>query len=199
MKTTLILTAAAAALALSACGSKTETPTETTTGAGSETGPAPAPTPSQMLASSTIAANLSAAPDHKSLAAAVTQAGLSETLSGAGPFTVFAPTDAAFAQVPPVTRDGWMRPAQKDVLAGVLKYHVVPGKLTAADLAAKITEGGGKALLKTADGQDLTATKSGDAILLTSSSGNKATVTAADLGQSNGVVHVVDAVLLPQM
>jgi uncharacterized surface protein with fasciclin (FAS1) repeats len=199
MKTPLILTAAAAALALSGCGSKTETPTETTTVAGSETAPAPAAAPSQMLASSTIAANLSAAPDHKSLAAAVTQAGLSETLSGVGPFTVFAPTDAAFAQVPPVTRDGWMRPAQKDVLAGILKYHVVPGKLTAADLAAKITEGGGTALLKTADGQELTATKNGDAILLTSSSGNKATVTATDLGQANGVVHVVDAVLLPQM
>jgi len=199
MKTPLILTAAAAALALAACGSKTETPTETTTVAGSETAAAPAASPSQMLASSTIAANLSAAPDHKSLAAAVTQAGLSETLSGVGPFTVFAPTDAAFAQVPPVTRDGWMRPAQKDVLAGILKYHVVPGKLTAADLAAKIAEGGGKAVLKTADGQDLTATKSGDAILLTSSSGNKATVTATDLGQSNGVVHVVDAVLIPKM
>lgn len=199
MKTPLILTAAAAALALSGCGGKTDTPAETTTVAGGETAPAPAAAPSQMLASSSIAANLSAAPDHKSLAAAVTQAGLSETLSGVGPFTVFAPTDAAFAQVPPVTRDGWMRPAQKDVLAGVLKYHVVPGKLTAADLTAKITEGGGKALLKTAEGQDLTATKSGDAILLTSSSGNKATVTAADLGQSNGVVHVVDAVLLPKM
>ena len=199
MKTPLILTAAAAALALSGCGSKTEAPTETTTVAGGETAPASAATPSQMLASSTVAANLAASPDHKSLAAAVTQAGMSETLSGVGPFTIFAPTDAAFAQVPPVTRDGWMRPAQKDVLAGVLKYHVVPGKLTAADLAAKITEGGGKAVLKTADGQDLTATKSGDAILLTSSSGNKATVTAADLGQSNGVVHVVDAVLIPKM
>jgi len=199
MKTPLILTAAAAALALSGCGSKTEAPTETTTVAGGETAPASAATPSQMLASSTVAANLAASPDHKSLAAAVTQAGLSETLSGVGPFTIFAPTDAAFAQVPPVTRDGWMRPAQKDVLAGVLKYHVVPGKLTAADLAAKITEGGGKAVLKTADGQDLTATKSGDAILLTSSSGNKATVTAVDLGQSNGVVHVVDAVLIPKM
>lgn len=199
MKTSLILTAAAAALALSGCGSKTDTPTETTALTGGETAPVAAAAPSQMLASSTIAANLSAAPDHKSLAAAVTQAGLSETLSGVGPFTVFAPTDAAFGQVPPVTRDGWMRPAQKEVLAGVLKYHVVPGKLTAADLAAKITEGGGKAVLKTADGQDLIATKSGDTILLTSPSGNKATVTAADLGQSNGVVHVVDAVLIPNM
>lgn len=199
MKTPLILTAAAAALALSGCGSKTETPAETTSVAGGETAPAPAASPSQMLASSSIAANLAASPDHKSLATAVTQAGLTQTLSGAGPFTVFAPTDAAFAQVPPTTRDGWMRPAQKDVLAGVLGYHVVPGKLTAADLAAKIAEGGGKAVLKTADGQDLTVTKSGDAILLTSASGNKATVTQADVGQANGVVHVVDAVLVPKM
>lgn len=199
MKTHLILTAAAAALALSGCGDKKETPTETTTVAGGETAAVPAASPSAMLASSTIAANLAASPDHKSLAAAVTQAGLVQTLSGAGPFTVFAPNDAAFAQVPPVTRDGWMRPAQKDVLAGVLKYHVVPGKLTAADLSAKIAEGGGKAVLKTADGQDLTATKSGDAILLTSASGNKATVTQADVGQANGVVHVIDAVLVPKM
>ncbi len=200
MKASLILTAAAAALALSGCG-KSETPTETTTIAGSEAAaPAvPAAAPSAMLASSTIAANLSASPDHKSLAAALTQAGVAQTLSGAGPFTVFAPTDAGFAQVPPVTRDGWMRPAQKDVLAGVLNYHVVPGKLTAADLAAKIAEGGGKAVLRTADGQELTATKSGDAILLTSSSGNKATVMQADVAQSNGVVHVIDAVLVPKM
>ena len=201
MKTPLILTAVAAALALSGCGSKKETPTETSTVAGGEAAApaAPGAAPSAMLASSTIAANLSASSDHKSLAAAVTQAGLGETLSGAGPFTVFAPTDAAFAQVPPVTRDGWMRPAQKDVLAGVLKYHVVAGKLTAADLAAKIAEGGGKAVLKTADGQDLTATKSGDAIMLTSSSGNKAAVMQADVAQSNGVVHIVDAVLVPKM
>jgi uncharacterized surface protein with fasciclin (FAS1) repeats len=200
MKTHLILTAAAAALALSGCGAKKEKPAETTTVAGGETAaPASAATPSQILASSTIAANLAASPDHKSLAAAVTQAGLAETLSSAGPFTLFAPTDAAFVQVPPVTRDGWMRPAQKDVLAGVLKYHVVPGRLTAADLAAKIAEGGGKAVLKTADKQDLIAIKSGDAILLTSASGNKATVTQADLGQSNGVVHVIDAVLVPKM
>lgn len=200
MKTHLILTAAAAALALSGCGGKSEAPTETTVAGGEAAPPAASgANPSAMLASRTIAANLSASPDHKSLAAAVAQAGLAETLSGVGPFTVFAPTDAAFAQVPPVTRDGWMRPAQKDVLAGVLKYHVVPGRLTAADLAAKIAEGGGKAVLKTADGQDLTATKSGDAIVLTSSSGNKAAVTQADAAQSNGVVHVVDAVLVPKM
>ena len=199
MKTNLILTAAAAALALSGCGSKKDAPVEATTASANEAAPAVTADPSAMQASSTIAANLAAAPDHKSLAAAVAQAGLGQTLSETGPFTLFAPTDAAFAQVPPVTRDGWMRPAQKDVLAGVLKYHVVPGKLTAADLAARIAEGGGKAVLRTADGQDLTATKGGDAILLTSASGNKASVTQADAAQSNGVVHVVDAVLLPKM
>lgn len=199
MKTHLILTVTAVALGLSGCGDNKETPSETTTVAGGETAAVPAASPSAMLASSTIAANLAASPDHKSLAAAVTQAGLAETLTSAGPFTVFAPTDAAFVQVPPVTRDGWMRPAQKDVLAGVLKYHIVPGRLSAADLTAKIAEGGGKAALKTADGQDLTATKSGDAILLTSASGNKATVTQADVGQANGVVHVIDAVLVPKM
>lgn len=199
MKTHLILTAAAAALALSGCGGKKDAPVEATTASGNEAAPAATADPSAMQAGSTIAQNLAASPVHKTLAAALAQAGVAQILSGAGPFTVFAPTDAAFAQVPPVTRDGWMRPAQKDVLAGILKYHVVPGKLTAADLAAKIAEGGGKAVLKTADGQDLTATKSGDAILLTSSSGNKASVTQADAAQSNGVVHVVDAVLLPKM
>jgi len=205
MKTHLILTAAAAALALAGCGSKTETPTETTTVAGGETAPVETATTNpmvggaEMLPTKTIVENASASPIHKTLVAAVKQAGLVETLSGTGPFTVFAPTDDAFAQVPAVTRDGWMRPAQKEVLASILKYHVVPGKLTAADLTAKITEGGGKAVLKTADGQNLTATKSGDAILLTSASGNKATVTQADVGQSNGVIHVVDAVLVPKM
>ncbi|WP_447753838.1 fasciclin domain-containing protein [Sphingopyxis fribergensis] len=193
MKTTLILTAVAAALALAGCNSKPDAPTADT----AET-PA-ADTAAAASATTTIAAAIAAAPTLKSLASGVQTAGLAETLSGAGPFTVFAPTDAGFEQVPPVTRDGWMRPAQKDVLASVLQYHVVPGKLTMADLAAKIAEGGGKAVLKTADGQDLAATKSGETILLTSSSGNKATVTQADLGQSNGVIHVIDAVLVPAM
>ncbi|KAB2852964.1 MAG: fasciclin domain-containing protein, partial [Sphingopyxis terrae] len=152
-----------------------------------------------MALDKTILANAAASPILSQLTAAVNQAGLADTLSGPGPFTLFAPNDAAFAQVPAVTRDGWARPAQKVVLASVLKYHVVPGKLTAADLAAKIDAGGGKAVLKTLDGQDLTATKSGEAIILTSASGNKAAVTQADVGQANGVVHVIDAVLLPKM
>ena len=198
MKIHLILTAAAAALALAGCG-KGDAPADPVAGGEGAMSAAIGGDASAMQATSTIAANLAVSPNHKSLTAALTQAGLAQSLSGAGPFTVFAPTDAAFTQVPPVTRDGWMRPAQKAVLAGVLNYHIVPGKLTAADLSAKIAAGGGKAVLKTASGQDLAATKNGTAILLTSSSGNKATVTAADLTQSNGVVHVVDAVLVPTM
>ena len=153
----------------------------------------------EMLPSKTIIENASASPIHKTLVAALKQADLVATLSGAGPFTVFAPTDEAFAQIPAVQRDGWMRAAQKPVLAGILKYHVVPGKLTAADLDAKIAEGKGQAVLATTDGQDLIATKSDGAILLTSASGNKALATQADVLQSNGVIHVVDAVLLPRM
>ncbi|WP_432770731.1 MAG: fasciclin domain-containing protein [Sphingopyxis sp.] len=207
MTRAILMTAVAAAgLGLAGCNSSTETPpTETTTVAAGETasmdaaGANPMVGGAEMLPTKNIVENASASPIHKTLVAAVTAAGLAPTLTGAGPFTVFAPTDAAFAQVAPETRDGWMRPAQKEVLAGVLKNHVVPGRLTAADLAAQITAGGGKAVLKTADGQDLTATQSGDSIILTSASGNKATVTQADVGQSNGVIHVVDAVLVPKM
>ena len=202
-KQMLLAAVLAGGLTLAGCNKTPEPPkTETESGANGDVVTAssnPTVGGAEMLPTKTIVENASASPIHKTLVAALKQADLVATLSGAGPFTVFAPTDEAFAQIPAVQRDGWMRAAQKPVLAGILKYHVVPGKLTAADLAAKIAEGGGKAVLRTADGQDLTATKSGDAILLTSSSGNKATVTQADVGQSNGVVHVVDAVLLPKM
>lgn len=203
-RASLLVAVAAVAVGLAGCGGKSETPTETTTVAEGEivadgADANPMVGGAEMLPTRNIVENASASGEHKTLVTAVKQAELVETLSGPGPFTVFAPTDAAFVQVPPVTRDGWMRPAQKEVLAGVLKYHVVPGKLTAADLASQITAGGGKAVLKTVEGQDLTATKSGDAIILTSASGNKAAVTQADVNQSNGVIHVVDAVLVPKM
>jgi uncharacterized surface protein with fasciclin (FAS1) repeats len=203
MKNSLFATALVAGLMLAGCN-KTPAPptTETDTTANGDVVTAssnPTVGGAAMLPTKTIVENASASPIHKQLVAAVKQADLVATLSGPGPFTVFAPTDEAFAQVPAVTRDGWMRPAQKTVLAGILKYHVVPGKLTVADIEAKIAEGKGTAVLKTADGQDLTATKSDGAILLTSASGNKAVVTQGDVGQSNGVIHVVDAVLLPKM
>ena len=202
-KSGLFMSAMVAALALGGCNKTPEPPkAETESGAMNDVVTAsanPQVGGAAMAPDKTILANAAASPILSQLTAAVNQAGLADTLSGPGPFTLFAPNDAAFAQVPAVTRDGWARPAQKVVLAGVLKYHVVPGKLTAADLVAKIDAGGGKAVLKTLDGQDLTATESGEAIILTSAGGNKAAVTQADVGQANGIVHVIDAVLLPKM
>lgn len=209
MKTPFLLTSVAIiGLGLAGCNSEPKTPSpETATVDGTEAMPAePAATGTnpmvggaEMFPTKTIVDNAIASPIHKTLVAAVTQAGLVDTLKGAGPFTVFAPTDDAFAKVPKATLDGLMRPAQKTVLADVLKYHVVAGKLTAADIAAKITEGGGKAMLKTVNGQDLTATMSGDKIMLAGADGSKATVTQGDVNQSNGVIHVVDGVLTPKM
>jgi uncharacterized surface protein with fasciclin (FAS1) repeats len=203
------LTSAAlvAALSLAACGKSGEAPpTETTTVADEPmaadnmaTGTNPTVGGAEMFPTKNIVENAMASPIHKTLVAAVTQAGLVDTLKGAGPFTVFAPPDEAFAKVPKTTLDGLMRPAQKSQLADVLKYHVVPGKLSAADIAAKITEGGGKAMLKTVNGQELTATMNGNMITLAGADGSKATVTQGDVNQSNGVIHVVDGVLTPKM
>ncbi|WP_428629612.1 fasciclin domain-containing protein [Sphingopyxis sp.] len=204
----LLTAVAITALGLAGCGKSETPPTETTTVAGEEAAPMdgadvaganPMVGGAEMFATKNIVENAAASPIHKTLVAAVTQAGLVDTLKGAGPFTVFAPTDDAFAKVPKATLDGLMRPAQKTVLADVLKYHVVAGKLTAADLAKQITDGGGKAMLKTVNGQDLTATMAGNVITLAGADGSKATVTQADVNQSNGVIHVVDGVLTPKM
>ncbi len=207
----LLTAVAVTALGLAGCGkADAPPPTETTTVAGDEgamadgaatdvAGANPMVGGAEMFPTKTIVDNAIASPIHKTLVAAVTQAGLVDTLKGAGPFTVFAPTDDAFAKVPKATLDGLMRPAQKTVLADVLKYHVVAGKLTAADLAKQITDGGGKAMLKTVNGQELTATMTGNVITLAGADGSKATVTQADVNQSNGVIHVVDGVLTPKM
>ena len=135
--------------------------------------------------------------DHTTLVAAVKAAGLVDTLSSAGPFTVFAPTNAAFAKLPAGTVDSLVQPAQKATLTSVLTYHVVPGRLTAADIGARIKAGGGKATLTTAQGEPLTAWMKGNALYLTDTKGNSARVTTGDVIQSNGVIHVVDAVLMP--
>ena len=152
----------------------------------------------EMLPSKTIVENASKSADHTTLVSAVKAAGLVETLSGAGPFTVFAPTNAAFAKLPAGAVDGLMKPAMKADLAKVLTYHVVPGKLTAADISAKIKAGNGKAELTTVQGEKLTAMESGGKIVLTDAKGGTSTVTQGDVMQSNGVVHVVDTVLMPK-
>jgi uncharacterized surface protein with fasciclin (FAS1) repeats len=135
--------------------------------------------------------------DHETLVAAVKAAGLVDTLASGGPFTVFAPTDAAFAKLPAGTVDTLLQPANLDQLRAVLTYHVVPGKVTSAQLVDLIGKNGGKATLTTVQGGTLTASLSGNSVLITDAAGGTAKVTSADLLQSNGVIHVTDAVSLP--
>ena len=134
--------------------------------------------------------------DHTTLVAAVTAAGLVETLSGAGPFTVFAPTNAAFAALPAGTVEGLLKPESKAALTGILTYHVVAGNLDAAAVVKAITDGHGKAVVKTIQGGSLTATLEGKNVILTDDKGGKATVVATDLKAGNGIVHVINHVLM---
>ena len=136
--------------------------------------------------------------DHTTLVAAVKAAGLVETLSGAGPFTVFAPTNAAFAALPAGTVEGLLKPESKATLTKILTYHVVAGKLDAAAVVKAITDGKGKAVVKTVSGGSLTATLEGKNVVLTDEKGGKSTVVATDLMGSNGVVHVINHVLMPK-
>jgi len=150
-----------------------------------------------MYANKTIVANAVNSPIHKTLVAAVKAAGLVDTLNSAGPFTVFAPTDDAFAKLPAGTVDNLVKPENKDTLVKILTYHVVPGKISSKQLMKMIKKGGGKAMLKTVQGEDLTASMMGDSIMLTDAKGGMATVTTTDVFQSNGVIHVIDTVLMP--
>jgi uncharacterized surface protein with fasciclin (FAS1) repeats len=135
--------------------------------------------------------------DHTTLVAAVKAAGLVETLAGPGPFTVFAPTNAAFAKLPAGTVDTLLKPENLSTLQTVLTYHVVPGRVTAADLMQRISAGGGQATLTTVQGGTLTARMMGGRVMLTDAKGGMSHVTQADVMQSNGVIHVTDAVSLP--
>jgi uncharacterized surface protein with fasciclin (FAS1) repeats len=135
--------------------------------------------------------------DHTTLVAAVKAAGLVDTLKMSGPFTVFAPTNSAFAALPAGAVDSLLKPVNKTMLTQVLTYHVVPGRIDAAALAQQIHAGGGKAILKTASGGTLTAAMRGDAVVIWDEKGNAATVTTSDVFQSIGVIHVVDKVLMP--
>ena len=136
-------------------------------------------------------------PQASTLVTAVTAAGLAETLSGSGPFTLFAPTNAAFAKLDKATFDGLLKPESKAKLAALLKYHVVAGNVKAADLAKLIADGNGTAAVTTLNGGTLKASMNGDKIVLTDAKGGKSTVTTADLVASNGTVHMVDTVVMP--
>lgn len=135
--------------------------------------------------------------DHTTLVAAVKAAGLVDTLSGPGPFTVFAPTDSAFAKLPPGTVDTLVMPANKAMLTSILTYHVVPGKLNAADIAAQAARNGGTLNLTTVAGGRIALSRAGNGWRITDAKGGTSMITIADVNQSNGVIHVIDTVLMP--
>ncbi len=150
-----------------------------------------------MYPSRNIIENAINSADHTTLVAAVKAAGLVETLSGPGPFTVFAPTNAAFAKLPAGTVETLVKPENKATLTSILTYHVVPGRVTASDLIAMIKAGNGSAKLTTVNGGTLTAHLMGGKVMVVDAKGGMATVTQADVMQSNGVIHVTNAVSLP--
>lgn len=151
-----------------------------------------------MYPSKNIIENAVNSKDHTTLVAAVKAAGLVETLSGPGPFTVFAPTNAAFEKLPAGTVETLLKPENKATLTKVLTYHVLAGKMSAADIVKAIEAGGGKATLATVEGGALTAELHDGGVMLTDEAGGMAMVTIADVDQSNGVIHVVDTVLMPK-
>ena len=151
-----------------------------------------------MYPTKNIVENAVNSKDHTTLVAAVKAAGLVETLSSAGPFTVFAPTNEAFNKLPAGTVETLVKPENKATLTKILTYHVVAGRMTSADLVKAIKAGKGKATLKTVSGGTLTAMMKGKAIELKDEKGGISTVTIANVMQSNGVIHVVNTVLMPQ-
>lgn len=197
---------AASALILGACGSEnTTTETDTTVVAdepmatdGMDASGNVMVGGAEMLPTRNIVENASESPIHTTLVAAVKAAGLVDTLAGTGPFTVFAPVNTAFEKLPAGTVDTLLKPESKEKLSAILTYHVVSGRMTAADLTKAITDGNGTATLTTVQGEKLTAKMDGTNVVLTGEGGSTAIVTQADVPQSNGVIHVIDGVLMPK-
>jgi uncharacterized surface protein with fasciclin (FAS1) repeats len=136
-------------------------------------------------------------PEFSTLVEAVTAADLAGTLNGAGPFTVFAPTNAAFEKIPAADREALMQPDQRETLQGVLTYHVVPGRIMAADIASQAEAGGGEVELTTVEGGVLTLSESNGQWVITDENGNTSTIAMADVAASNGVIHAIDTVVMP--
>jgi uncharacterized surface protein with fasciclin (FAS1) repeats len=151
-----------------------------------------------MYPTKNIVENAVNSKDHTTLVAAVKAAGLVETLEGPGPFTVFAPTNEAFEKLPAGTVDNLVKPENKATLTKILTYHVVPGRISAAELMAKVKAGNGKAMLTTVEGGTLTVMQKGKKLYLVDAKGGESWITIADVFQSNGVIHVVNAVLMPE-
>jgi len=192
-----LIVAAAATVLLSACASSMNASTGMGSGSSMGANSTKMVGGAPMFPTKDIVDNAVNSQDHTTLVAAVKAAGLVDTLKGPGPFTVFAPTNASFSALPAGTVDTLLKPENKATLTKVLTYHVVPGRVDAAALAQQIKAGNGKAMLKTASGGTLTATMSGNNVMIMDDKGGAATVTIADVYQSNGVIHVVNKVLLP--
>lgn len=189
-----LLVAAAAALTLAACGNNSSQPNSAPANEPTTATPSPAP----AIANSDIVAAASTAPEFTTLTSAIQSADLQSRLSGPGPFTVFAPTNAAFDKIPAADRTALMQPAQKADLAKILTYHVVPGRITSAELTSQAAATGGVATLSTIQGGKLTLRDTGGGRWeVTDAKGGKAMITLADQARTNGVVHVVDTVLMP--
>ncbi|MDZ4306361.1 fasciclin domain-containing protein [Allopontixanthobacter sp.] len=190
MRNIPLMLASAAALSLAACGQE---PAET------DTMPDQTAMADDMTATETgtIVDVASGNPDFATLVTAVNAADLGATLSGPGPFTVFAPNDAAFAKLPAGTLDDLTKPENKQALADILTYHVVSGDVSAEALTKMISDNGGTAGLTTVNGATLTAKVDGTNVILTDAAGNTSTVTATDVDASNGVIHVIDTVVMP--
>lgn len=152
----------------------------------------------QAQASKTVVENAIASKNHTTLVAAIKAAGLVKTLSGKGPFTVFAPTNAAFAKLPAGTVETLLKPENKAKLQAILTYHVVAGNLNSKAVIAAIKAGKGKAVLTTVQGGKLTGSLKGKNVILTDENGNVSTITAVDIKSSNGIIHVIDTVVLPK-
>ena len=194
-KLTLTWAAGLSALALVACSGSEKAPAATDTEVVQNDAMATDTlVASEPVGNKTIVELAQGNPQLSTLVTAVTAAGLGETLSGTGPFTVFAPSNDAFAKVDKATLDGLLQPASKGVL---LTYHVVAGNVKSGDLAKMIVDGKGTATIKTLNGGNLKGSMAGDKIVLTDAKGGKSTVTEADVVASNGTVHVVDTVLMP--
>ena len=197
--------ASAAVLAVAACNKPAEPAAPAAPADSSAMAPAPTATTNApmvggapMSPTADVVTNASKASNLTTLVSAVQAAGLVETLKGPGPFTVFAPDNAAFEKIPAATREALMTPAMKGDLTKILTYHVVPGRLTAADIAAQATANGGTATLMTVQGEELKVSAGPNGSwVITDAKGGKSTITQADVLQSNGVAHVIDTVLMP--
>lgn len=191
----------AACMALAACGGG-ESGNGQSAASGSNGaaagGGGGAPGAPAAAAKTSLLESLTGSQDHATLANAIKAAGLERTLSGAQPYTLFAPTEAAFQKLPPGTVNGLLEPDRKGQLTALLTGHIVPGTVTAEDIGKAVERGKGKAQLATVGGANLTFAKAGEALVLTDAAGGQARVVGADRSASNGVIHAVDAVLMPQ-